>query len=47
MKIVNIMEVTTTVASMKPYVGLIFIVINNNLRFLLLIDIIIIIGLVI
>lgn len=42
MKTVNIMEVRTAVAFMKPFVGLIFFVINNSLRFLLLIDIIII-----
>ena len=42
MKTVNIMKVTTAVAFMKPFVGLIFFVINNSLRFLLLIDIIII-----
>ena len=42
MKTVNIMEVRTAVSFMKPFVGLIFFVINNSLRFLLLIDIIII-----
>ena len=42
MKTVNIMKVTTAVAFMKPFVSLIFFVINNSLRFLLLIDIIII-----
>lgn len=42
MKTVNIMEVRTAVAFMKPFVGLIFFVRNNSLRFLLLIDIIII-----